>query len=235
MAECLCKFEECLLCGARLFSGASASLVCEIQGLIAKRSYQPGEILCHEGDPTIVLFFLTKGFVKLTTSLPDGREQILRLGFPGQAVGLEALSDRLTPYTATTLTPVTACTMRLKDMLKVVEGDPETSMRVIGFLNRELERARTLIRDLGLMSAKERVASFLLSLAPVAEGAGKGIPMPLSRQEIAEMLGLTVETVSRQMAKLKREGVIRESDNHIYLLEDKRLRNLAGLPSESVP
>jgi len=226
--ECACQVRRCMLCGARMAALAGPQLICEIRGLIQKRRFAPGEYLCLEGERRGLLHFITQGMAKITVTLPDGREQILRLALPGQALGLETLEDPASPYSAQALTEVTTCTVRVPEIREVLEASPDLAVRVIRVLNEELAHARVLVRDLGLMRAGERVASFLLSLLATAE-TGEGIPMPLSRAEIAEMLGLTPETVSRHMARMKRERIIRESKGRLFLLAPERLRALAGL------
>ncbi len=230
MTKYHCSFHECPLYEAKSFAGLSYDQICAIQMLVKRRQREAGEFLYHEGTPVADLFFVTQGYVKVATCLPDGREQILRLVGPGQTIGLETLSNAVAPYTAKALTRVMACAIHAQDMLRVLQDNPATSMRVIAFLSRELERAKTLIQGLGLMSATERVASFLLSLLAGGAPAGKrGLHLPLSRQEMGDMLGLSVETVSRQMTKLKQKAVIWEINNRIYLLDPEGLKKLAGL------
>ena len=231
--ECACQVRRCMLCGARMAALAGPQLICEIRGLIQKRRYQPGEYLCLEGERRGLLHFITEGMAKVTVTLPDGREQILRLALPGQPLGLETLEDQTSPYSAQALTEVATCTVRVPEIREVLDASPDLAVRVIRALNEELAHARVLVRDLGLMRAGERVASFLLSLFSIAD-AQDGVPMPLSRAEIAEMLGLTPETVSRHMARLKRERVIRESRGRLYLLDLEQLRALAGLEGRQV-
>jgi CRP/FNR family transcriptional regulator len=196
--------------------------------MLDKCTYQPYEALFREADPGTHLFALRTGQVKLTSSLADGREQIIRVAVAGQLVGFETLSDQAYPYTATTLTRVTACRITHKDMLCVLEAHPTVSLRVIHKLNQELERAQVMIRDLGLKRAIEKVASFILSLVPPRGLTPTELLLPLSRQEIAEMLGLTEETVSRTMAEFKRDGLILAPRGRIRILDQAQLQKLAG-------
>lgn len=229
MYTCPCEIQECVFCEAQLYSGLSAEQICQIRGMLDKCTYQPDHILFRETDPATYLFALRVGQVKLTSSLVDGREQIIRLAVAGQLVGFETFSDQAYPYTATTLTPVTACRITHKDMLCVLEAIPSVSLRVIHKLNRELERAQVMIRDLGLKNAIEKVASFILSLVPQRGPVPAELLLPLSRREIAELLGLTEETVSRTMADFKRDGLILAPRGRIRILDPARLQKLAGV------
>lgn len=230
MSQCPCHEDECILCEALLFSGLSGTQVCRMHGMITKRIYHPKDVLFHESSPAAHLFLLKSGFVKLTTALPDGRSQVLRLGAAWQFLGLEALSDQRYPYTAEAATEVGVCIIRYKDLLRVLESNPPISIRVIQALNRELQRSNDMIRNLGLMSSTERVASFLLSMAPYESEPDKELPMPLSRKDMAEMLGLTVETVSRVISKFMRDAIIYAPPcrGQFRILDRERLRAASG-------
>src|SRR4030067_2470951 len=112
-------------------------------------------------------------------------------------------------------------------MMRILEKDPGVSIKMIHMLNGELERSRALVRDLGLKSSTERVASFILSLVPLTRGLSRALALPLTRKEISEMLGLTVETVSRAMTGLQRVGIIRTARGRFHKLDAGRLRALA--------
>jgi CRP/FNR family transcriptional regulator len=229
MYACPCEIQECVFCEAQLYTGLSKDHVLQIRGILDKRRYQPQEFLFHETDPSTHLFALRTGHVKLTSSLADGREQIIRLAVPGQLLGLGTVNGDAYPYTARALTSVTVCRLTRKDMLRVLAENPPVSLRVIDHLNGELEQAQAMIRDLGLKSANEKVASFIVSLIPARGPTPEKLVMPLSRQEIAEMLGLTVETVSRVMAQFKREDLIQTPRGHIHIKDQARLWKLAGV------
>lgn len=229
MYSCPCQINECVLCEAQLFSGLSSKHICEIRGLLTKHHYTPRQTLFREGEPSTRLYVVRSGQVKLTASLPDGREQILRLGVAGHLLGFEAIEDEVYPYTAEAVTPVQTCGILHKDMLQSIEQNTNVSLRVIHSLNQELGQSLNMIRDLGLKSAPEKVASFILSLIPTRGTPLRELNLPLSRLEMAAMLGLTEETVSRVMAELRREAVIEASRGHVEILDHDRLQSMAGV------
>jgi CRP/FNR family transcriptional regulator len=112
-------------------------------------------------------------------------------------------------------------------MMRILEKDSDVSIRMIRMLNSELDRSKALIRDLGLKSSTERTASFILSLLPLRRGLSSDFALPLTRKEIYEMLGLTVETVSRAIAGFQRAGIIRTARGRFHILDTGRLRALA--------
>ena len=170
------------------------------------------------------------GQLKLCVTGTDGREQIMRIAVAGQLIGYDTIDDLHHPYTATALTAARLCGIRHRDLLRVLEQNPEVSRRMVQLLNLELAQAQALIHILGQKSSAEKIAHFLLSLVPEHGRAEPQAEMllPLSRQEMADMLGLTVETVSRLMAELKRERIIEAPRGHIRILDRKGLHAYAG-------
>jgi len=226
--QCLCKHNECVLCGDGLLEGLSEEQCCQAQDAVHEVSYQPGEVLFREGDPVACLVELRSGNAKLTTSLPDGREQILRLGVPGHLLGFESLEHDVYDYTAQALGTVNACAIHQQDIQDVIAENPGVLRRITRRLVEELEQAEDMIKILGLKKADERVASFLLMLVVDPADLNKNLPLCLGRQEIARILGLTTETVSRAMTRLQREAVIVAPRGSVRILDHDRLRSLSG-------
>lgn len=230
MSNCLCNADDCLLCEAHLHEGLSDAQACEIQGLLSRRTAQSQEIIFRQGETSDWLYVVRAGQLKLSVTGPGGREQIMRIAIAGQLIGYDTIDDLHHPYTATALTPVRLCGVRHRDMLRVLEENLEVSRRMVQLLNQELVQAQALIHVLGQKSSAEKIALFLLSLVPEhgRDSPPLDIPLSLSRQEMADMLGLTVETVSRLMAELKRERIIEAPRGHIRILNRQGLNIYAG-------
>ena len=229
MLSCHCKNEDCVLCGALFSDGEhDATQACELRGLLSRRRYSAGETVFREGTACIQLMVLRAGQLKLTTMPLVGREQILGLLVAGQLVGFET-SEAPYPYTATALTPVDVCCITHKDMLRVLEDNPAVALRVIQRFRDELVQAQIMIRNLGIKPAHARVASFILSLMPIGSDHSEAFPLVLSRLEIAELLGLSEETVSRVFAEFRRNGLIEAPHGEVRLLDVRRVKRLAGM------
>jgi CRP-like cAMP-binding protein len=228
MHPCVCEVDNCALCEAHLFADMRKDQVCEVRGVIHRHRYPRHQALFREGEPATHIVIIKRGQVKLVTCLADGREQILGVASPGQLVGIEVLNQDNYPYTVVPLTPVDVCRIGYKDLLRVVGNDPEAAVRVIRALTRELEHSRNRIRDLGLRSATERVAAFLLSLSPGQPKSGETVPLALSRLEMGELLGVTEETVSRIMSQLRRAGVIVTQTGQLTIHDPGQLARVAG-------
>lgn len=230
MSNCPCYADDCLLCDAHLHEGLTEAQACEIQGLLNRYNAQPQEIIFRQGDASVWLYIVRTGQVKLSVAGQNGHAQIMRIAVAGQLIGYDTVGELRHPYTATALTPVRLCGIRHRDLLRVLDENLEVSRRMVQILNQELTQAQALIHILGQKSSAEKIALFLLSLMPAHDPSEPRteMPLPLSRQEMADMLGLTVETVSRLMAELKRERVIEAPRGHVRILDRQRLNNYAG-------
>ena len=233
---CACKVDECVLCEARMYVGLDHEQACAMRGLLTHRRYDTHATIFRQGDLSEFLFVLQEGSVKLTLTDADGREQIIGLPSPGQLLGFNSVDEQAYAYTATALTSAAVCKIRHRDMLEILHQNPNVAVRTIAMLNEELAQARSLIHILGQKSAVEKVATFVLLLerhSPSAEN--QTIALPLSRQEMAELLGLTVETVSRLMSEFKRDGLLEAPRGYVRILDRDKLRKLAGSiePTES--
>ncbi|NIR43467.1 MAG: Crp/Fnr family transcriptional regulator [Gammaproteobacteria bacterium] len=236
MTRCRCGANDCILCEASLEGFLTAAQVCQMQGVVSHRTYACGSVLFREGTPGERLHVLREGYVKLMTGSADGHEQVLGLAARNRLLGFETLYEPRYPYTGQAVTHVMTCSIRRADMVRVLEMNPSVSHRMLAYMNEELERARTLIRDLGLKDASGRIASFLLSLITPRDERPVRVSVPLSREEIAQMLGLATETVSRTLSEMARKGLIeRHSPTDIVLTEIERIEALAhGRSGESV-
>ncbi len=233
MAEaCSCGFEDCLLCGAQIASTDAPVAVCEDGKLLDKMGFAPGDVLAVQGLPLERLFFLTAGEAKVLSNRPSGRQQLLYTLGAGEVVGLEALASGIASATVTALTPIQACSISCATAEDLFATDSHTSFRGLRYLLQEREKSWERIQNLGMLGARERIAAFLLSL-PEGISGSDGIPLVFSREEIGELTGLTLETVSRHMAALRRDGVIAEDRRgRIRLLDPDALRDLADMAAE---
>jgi CRP/FNR family transcriptional regulator len=168
--------------------------------------------------------------VKLYKLLGDGRRQITGFLFAGDFLGL-ALNSTYS-YTAEAIEPVTACRFPRQKLERLFDEYPRLEKRMLGMAVDELAAAQDQMLLLGRKTAKEKVASFLLMLARRQEHRGMdaagSIEVPMSRSDIADYLGLTIETVSRTLTQLRKESTISLKDNkHIDAIGMSMLEDLA--------
>lgn len=224
--------DPCGACGARplgvcadLDGHELQSMACASVTVMA----QPGEALFLEGDANPFVFNVVEGAVKLYRLLPDGRRQITGFLFKGDFLGLGGRATAA--FTAEALTPLSACRFRRTDFERLLEELPALEHRLVAMAGDELMAAQEQIVLLGRKTAKERIASFLVRLAARMEqlGEAKGVVhLPMTRLDIADYLGLTIETVSRVFTQLKTTGLIRlQANNEVLLLKPDALEALA--------
>lgn len=182
----------------------------EVEALSTTLVLAPGQQLFSEGDPAGHVFNVTGGTLKIYKLLPDGRRQVTGFLFTGDFLGLA--NQESYAYSAEAVTEVRLCRFQRRQLDGLLERRPEMERGLLTRASHELAEAQEQMLLLGRKTAKERVASFLLLLARRARqrgGSAEPLPVPMSRTDIADYLGLTTETVSRTVTRLKTEGLIR--------------------------
>lgn len=190
---------------AKLGIGASSSG--RLLGSLAEaapRRVEAKEFVFMEGDPTTNVYWVESGAVSLFKMLPDGRRQILGFAYPGDFIGLGTQGER--PVSAQALKPTRVRSIPVSKLHKMAAGDPELSFKLYQAVAAELAETRDLMLTTGHRSACERVASFLLALSRRNQRHSQdkdNIDLPMTRADIGDFLGLTIETVSRTLTKFK--------------------------------
>jgi CRP/FNR family nitrogen fixation transcriptional regulator len=174
-----------------------------------------------EGEPADWVYRVVSGAVRTCRLLSDGRRQIEEFYFPGDCFGLEADLER--GATAEALTDTVLTAVKRSTLADRAQRDADVARRLWRMTAHELKRTQDHILMLGRRSAVERLAGFLLELAE-RNGTRDTVELPMSRQDIADYLGLTIETVSRTFTQLQGSGLI-----EIPACRRIRLRDRAAL------
>lgn len=201
--------EPCRSCRVRAQSICAVVPQAAMASVAGQRRFADGATILLEGDPADRLFNIVQGTVKIYRLLPDGRRQITGFLMPGDFLGL-ALATR-NPYSAEAIGPVTLCRFDRRRFEHLVDDHPQLERRLLTDATAELSAAHEQMLLLGRKTAREKVASFLVTLhARVARRGGvpDRLSLPMSRTDIGDYLGLTIETVSRVFSLLRREGVL---------------------------
>lgn len=227
-----CGFEPCSSCAARQFSVCAPVSEAELPtffGMAHHLRIEPRQMLCSEGDPARHVFSISRGAISLSKALADGRRQITGFLGAGDFVGI--VHGESFGYTAEALTPVEVCRFPRQRFERYMAENPNVERRLLQIASTELAAAQDQMLLLGRKTAIERVASFLLKLSDRAVAVGRPgnpIPLPMTRGEIADYLGLTIETVSRTMTRLRRSGAIVLDDvNTVHMSSESMLRQIA--------
>jgi CRP/FNR family transcriptional regulator len=206
----------CAACEIRQFTFCSAlqdEELGHLQAIVRQVRMAPQQLLFQEGDDAGNVYNILGGILKLYKLLPDGRRQITGFVHPGDFIGIAA--SGIYSYSAEAITDVALCRFPRRQLYLLFDRFPKLEGRLLGITTDELTAAQDQMLLLGRKTAAEKLASFLLSLGTRMNGEGgeeKPIPVPMTRSDVADYLGLTVETVSRTLSRLKKSGLIEISE-----------------------
>jgi len=178
------------------------------------RSFDAGANLAEAGEDLDHFSSIVTGCATMSRTLEDGRRQTVGLLLPSDFIGRPGRGQ--SAFDVQALGPVTLCRFERHSFERLVRETPHIASRLMTMSLDELDAARDWAVVLGRMTAREKLAAFLVSLARrLAQGAGGHWPsgdvtmqLPLTREELADHLGLTIETTSRQMTALRKDGLI---------------------------
>jgi CRP/FNR family transcriptional regulator len=224
--------QSCRDCAVRPFSICASLDPSELDafGHLGRHAhFAPCETVFAEEEMTTSFYNVLEGVLRLYKLLPDGRRQIVGFALPGDFLGM-TVSGR-NNFSADAIGPAEVCRFPKSSFLRFAEDKPNLLHRINELAVRELSYARDHMVLLGRRSAEEKVATFLIGwrdrLALQAKSSAI-LPLPMSRQDIADYLGLTIETVSRTFTKLERDGVIEIVSGGVRLLDPARAEALAA-------
>ncbi len=197
-----------------------------------RREVEPGTELVAAGIPAESYANILSGVVKLTKLMPDGRQQIVGLQFAPDFLGRPFLEA--SEVSAEAASTVRLCTFPRSAFEDIVRCSPALEHRLHRQALRELDDARDWMMTLGRKTAAEKVASFLLLLSrhidPQKDGYSDEFDIPLKRADIADFLGLTIETVSRQLTRLRKAGIVAiETNRHVTIDDHDALKAVSSL------
>jgi CRP/FNR family nitrogen fixation transcriptional regulator len=199
--------------------GSPVAGAIELMG--ARMSYARNVEIYGEGEPVEYLYKVISGAVRVCKLLDDGRRQVTAFHLPGEIFGLEL--GREHGFSAEAITDSSILIVKRSAVLALAGRDGEVARQLWSLTADALQRVQDHMLVLGCMNAKERVAAFLLQMAKRMSG-GNELELPMSRQDIADYLGLTIETVSRTITQLENDAAIR-----LPSLRRIELRNRAAL------
>jgi CRP/FNR family transcriptional regulator, cyclic AMP receptor protein len=210
------------------FSGLSDDDLKKIEDISIERKYRKNMIIFMEGDPGEAFYYIKSGKVKIFRTYDDGREHIVHIMSEGDVFGEATLfSDISYPASASIYEDSIIGVIKNKDLEKLIKETPDLSLKLIKLFAHKLIQAQQKIKELTFNDVFSRTASQILKLA---EDHGKKnekgtlIDIQVPRQELADMVGTTRETVSRAISRFKKEKSIAEQDDRIIILNEEKLK-----------
>ncbi|HPW40933.1 MAG TPA: Crp/Fnr family transcriptional regulator [Bacillota bacterium] len=211
-----------------IFSELEGEFLEKIYQISRVRKYKKGRIIFMEGEPGEAFFYIKSGLVKISKLSRDGREHILHVLNEGHVFAEVTLfSNTEYPATAEVLEDAEIGIIKNEDLEKVIKENPDLSLQLIKYLNKRLVEAHMKIRNLALYDTYERTAQALVKLAEdYGRKSSKGVNLDISisRQELANIVGTTRETVIRALTAFKKEHLIGIEKNTITIIDLESLK-----------
>lgn len=219
---------QCAVCQVRNQAICGALMPAELEAMSRigrKVDMRRGETLIWEGDEAILVANVIDGVLKLSTSTEDGREMIVGMVYPADFIGRPF--GHSNAHDVTAVTDARICVFPRSGFDSFARSHPELEHKLLERTLAELDRARDWMLLLARKSASEKVATLLLELSQRLAGHHEGtaasdnFALPFSRQQMADLLGLTIETVSRQLTQMRRAGIVDLPDRRTVHVLDR--------------
>lgn len=218
---------SCMVRGHAICASLEAKEFYELGRMGHRQRVKTGHTLLWEGEDVPLVANVLKGILKLVVAATDGREQIVGIVFPSGFIGRPV--GKKSPYPVTAMTDAELCIYNRNDFDAFAEAHPHLQQKLLRRTLDELDRARYWLMMLGRKSAAEKVASFLLDMSErLPAGAGTaaasrtGLELPFGRQQIADILGLTIETICRQLTRLRADGLLDLPSRRAVVIQERR-------------
>ena len=220
---------SCLVRHLAICAALPVEQVREMEALSGDVKLAAGDMLAREGDARRGVFTVTTGALRRIRLLSDGRRVVAGFLMPGDFIGFSGSSHYR--HSIEAITDSKLCTFSLKSMRELCRQHPELERELLERACVELDTTRDKLMSLARMTPLERLAGFLLDMAARRRRQGQSdgmVVLPMTRSDIADYLGLTVETVSRSFTRLRQENIISTQDaHHVNLVDSERLHALA--------
>ena len=226
---------QCVVRNRAICAGLEPDELDALGQLGRKQRVTKGQTVVWEGDDSVVVANVIEGVLKVSMSISDGREQIVGLVFASDFIGRPF--GQQSPYSVTALTDAELCIFSRSTFDSFARQHPELEHKLLRRTLTELDRAHEWMLLLGKKTATERIATLLLEMSARLGETGcsedknalDAFELPLDRQQMGDVLGLTIETVSRQLSLLKAGGVINLPDRRTVTIQDRaRLQHLSA-------
>jgi CRP-like cAMP-binding protein len=222
---------QALLRSHPLFARLSEADRARLCGIASARSYERGDAVFHEGEASELLITIASGRVKVVKMLPAGREMIVEILGPGDPLGAVAsYEDRPYPASAIAIEPSVCLAFPRAPFFALLEGNPSLTRGLLAGLSVRIVQLTQRLTELAGARVEARFALLFLKLCerlgqPTADGVG--VPLSLSRQDLADLTGTTIETCIRVMSRWGKEGLVRTEREGFVVLDPEALRRLA--------
>ena len=206
---------------SEVFSSLKEEELANMSNYFEKVTFKNNDTIFNEGDPSDKSYLVAEGSVKILKHTVMGKDIILEIMSPGDIFGGVAVLDK-TPFPASAQAMESTTVIRIgrQNLLKIMEDYPTLKLDIVKYFSNKLRDAHEMLKNIATERVERRIASLLLKLSEKVgtdDGGFRKINFPLTRQEISEMVGTTVETCIRTMSKFQKNGIIKSSDGRILV------------------
>lgn len=228
-----CSHESSCISSVPVFKGMNTSDLQLLQKVTRSCSFLKGEFIFREGERSETLFVVNEGLIKLTKMSVDGKEQIVRLLFPGDFFGLFSLLRNEKHYVnaeAVGMSPTVICYIEKRDFLKTMEKNADMSYRFLLAVNDKLYEADESVGFLSLMEVEQRLARALILFHDKMNATNGTFTLPITKKDLASYIGTTPESVSRKLLSFMSQKLIdMDGRRQIQILELDQLKQIAEI------
>lgn len=215
----MCEDQNCISL-VPIFNFLSNEEMAEIQKIVKKKTYVKGEMIFLAGEENNNLYVVHQGLVKITKYSNDGKEQVLRILRPGDFLGEHNLfSNKSLVINAQAVHNSKLCVIEGSNLKELILKYPEIAFKILEEISYRLAKAEELLKNIAIESAEKRVIDLLISLCD----ENNVVTLDMKKKDIASMLGMSAETLSRTLSNLEKNNIIRQSKNKIIILDENYL------------
>ncbi len=216
-----------IMANTPLFSGMSEDQLSQISGISQERNYKRGEAIFWEGDPGIGFYVVVGGKVKVYKTSSEGKEQILHIYGPGHPIGeVPVFSGSNFPANAMALEKSRLLFFPRKDFVDLISKHPSLALNMLAILSVRLRQFTVQVENLSLKEVPARLASYLIYLTE-EQGNAESVTLPISKGQLASLLGTIPETLSRIFNKMTLQKLITVQGSKIALVNREGIEDLA--------
>lgn len=220
---CSCNHKYCAK-KVSLFTSLSDKDLNKVVNLVTKISFEKGDIIFSEGEIFDKLFIINNGSIKVYKYTKDGKEQILYILKEGEFLGdLNLLKKDVFKFNAAALESTNMCIIHKDDFDILIKTNPEISIKVLEYAHDRIASLENLVQTLTTKDVEMRLASLLLNLSKTfgfKTDKGIEITLTLTREDMANFIGVTRETISRKLSYFQSQNIVELFENRIILIKD---------------
>jgi len=216
-----------IMANTPLFGGLSEDQLAQVGGIAQDKQYKRGEAVFWEGDPGIGFYVVVDGKVKVYKTSSEGKEQILHIYGPGHPIGeVPVFSGHRFPANAMALEKSRMLFFPRQDFVDLISLQPSLALNMLAVLSMRLRQFTLQVENLSLKEVPARLASYLIYLTREQENADV-VTLPISKGQLASLLGTIPETLSRIFSKMTQQGLIAVKASEITLIDSEGIEDLS--------